>query len=323
MVRKKPLISIVVPLYNEQEAMAKFFNDHLFPVIRKIKKYKIEIIAVNDGSTDKTAKFLDQYADKNPDFRVINFSRNFGKEVALSAGFNYAEGDAVIAIDSDGEQPPELIPKLIQKWEDGAQVVTVIRQQYGKHGILKRAGSKVFYKLLHMLGDQTTPDSTDYRIMDRVVIDEFNKLSEHNRITRGLIDWVGFETDTITAKFDDRIAGKPSYSVKKLIGLAVNSFISLSTTPLVIFGYIGIFITVISLLLGLFCLIQQYILGDPMHLEWSGAVHMTIFVTFLVGLVLISQAVSALYISHIHAETQNRPLYIVNKKKSRNLKHKD
>lgn len=166
---------------------------------------------------------------------------------------------------------------------------------------------------------QTVPGSTDFRLLDREVIDEFNRLSEHNRITRGLIDWMGFKQVHIKYIYGERLAGKPSYNLKKLFQLAIDSFVSLSTTPLIIFGYIGIVITIFSFLLGLFVIIQQYILGDPLHLYWNGAVQMSIFVTFLVGLVLISQAITALYISHIHAETQNRPLYIIDFKSSRNI----
>ena len=174
--------------------------------------------------------------------------------------------------------------------------------------------------MLRKMGNKhTVPGSTDYRLIDRAVVDEFNELSEHNRITRGLIDWLGFKQEYIKYTYGARIAGKPSYNLSKLFHLAIDSFISMSTTPLVIFGYIGAIITVFSFLLGIFVIVQQYILGDPLHLYWNGAVQMAIFITFLVGLVLISQAISALYISHIHAETQGRPLYIINKKKSKNL----
>ena len=323
MPKNNKLISIIIPVYNERDVVSVFMKQRLFPVLKKIDNYKFEIIVINDGSEDDTYDVLEKYAKTNKDFRVVNFSRNFGKEAALSAGFRYAQGEAVIAVDADGEQPPNLIPQLIRKWENGAQVVTVIRIRYGKHGVIKKFGSKIFYRLLHASGNNNTVSgSTDFRLLDRVVVDEFNKMTEHNRITRGLIDWMGFRTDTVKATFVDRIGGKPSYSVKKLIGLAVDSLISLSTTPLVIFGYIGGFITIGSLLLGIFIIIQQYILGDPLHLQWSGAVQMAVFISFLVGLVLISQAISALYISRIHNESKNRPLYIVDKKTSHNLKQK-
>ena len=170
------------------------------------------------------------------------------------------------------------------------------------------------------MGNKTTvPGSTDFRLIDRVVVNQFNQLTEHNRITRGLIDWLGYEKADIYYTYGVRMAGRPSYNFKKLFSLAIDSFVSMSTTPLVIFGYLGVFITFSSFILGLFCIINQYFLNDPLHLYWNGAVQMAIFITFLIGLVLISQSITALYISQIHSETQNRPLFIVNKKKSKNL----
>ena len=313
-------ISFVIPVYNEEAVISEFLDQHFLPAIAKLADYKTEIILVNDGSSDQSLQILQNYATKDKSIKVVSFSRNFGKEPALSAGLKYASGDAVMTMDADGQQPPELIPDFIKKWEDGAEIVTGVRDHYTKHGFIAKTGSKLFYKLLGAMGNKNTvPGSTDFRLLDRVAVDEYNRLTEHNRITRGLIDWMGFRQDHIDYTYGARLAGKPSYTFKKLFNLAIDSFVSLSTTPLVIFGYIGIFITIASFLLGLFVIIQQYILGDPLGLKWNGAVQMSIFITFLVGLVLISQAITALYISHIHAETQNRPLYIVDKKSSRNL----
>ena len=168
-----------------------------------------------------------------------------------------------------------------------------------------------------MIGNKNVvAGAMDFRLIDRVVADEFNKFTEHNRITRGLIDWLGFPQEYIKVKIKDRTDGRPSYNYKKLMALAGDSLASMSRTPLVIFGYIGMFITVFSLLFGLFILIQQYILGDPMGLDWSGAVAVSVFVAFLVGLVLVSQSLIALYISQIHIEAKNRPLYVIDKEKS-------
>lgn len=318
--KSKPLISFIIPIYNEADGIQNFLDNLFLPELKKLKDYSFEVILVNDGSSDGSLKILQEYAAKDNKIKVLSFSRNFGKEPALSAGLKYAKGDAAILIDADGQQPPNIIPKFIKAWEDGAEIVTGVRDHYTKHGFIPRLGSKLFYKLLKTMGNQhTVPGSTDFRLLDRVVIDEFNRLSEHNRITRGLIDWMGFKQVNIKYIYGERLAGKPSYNLKKLFQLAIDSFVSLSTTPLVLFGYIGIVITIFSFLLGMFVIIQQYILGDPLHLYWNGAVQMSIFVTFLVGLVLISQAITALYISHIHAETQNRPLYIIDQKSSRNI----
>ncbi|MBQ6394689.1 glycosyltransferase family 2 protein [Candidatus Saccharibacteria bacterium] len=320
MTEPKKLLSIIVPIHNEEEGIGTFLRQELLPVVEKLP-LDYEVILVNDGSTDKTLPIIQSFAEKDKKIKVISLSRNFGKEPALSAGLKYAKGDAALTIDADGQQPPKLIPDFIKKWEDGAEIVTGVRDHYTKHGLIPKLGSKLFYRLLKIMGNKhTVPGSTDFRIIDRTVIDEFNKLTEHNRITRGLIDWLGFRQEYIKYVYGVRMAGKPSYNLKKLFRLAMDSFISMSSTPLVIFGYLGIFITIGSFILGMFCIINQYILGDPLHLYWNGAVQMAIFITFLVGLVLISQAITALYISHIHAETQGRPLYIVDEKQSRNLK---
>lgn len=315
-----PTISVVIPIHNEEEVLPEFLEKKFLPEIEKIKKYKFEVIFVNDGSTDRSAEILRKYTERSRKFKILTLSRNFGKEAALSAGLKYAKGVAVLTIDADGQQPPEIIPQFIEKWEGGVQIVTGVRDHFTKHGLIQRSGSKLFYWMLRKMGNRhTVPGSTDFRLIDRVVVDEFNRLSEHNRITRGLVDWLGFRQEYIKYTYGARLAGKPSYNLSKLFHLAVDSFISMSTTPLVIFGYLGALITIFSFLLGTFVIVQQYILGDPLGLYWNGAVQMAIFITFLVGLVLVSQAITALYISHIHAETQGRPLYVVDKKASKNI----
>lgn len=317
-------LSFVVPVYNEREVIGKFLEQHLYPVLQEISDYENEIILVNDGSEDGTLEIIQAQAEKHKNVKVLAFSRNFGKEAALTAGLRYANGDAVITIDADGQQPADLIPEFIKKWEEGADIVTGVRDHFTKHGLIARTGSKIFYKMLKAMGNKSTvPGSTDFRLIDRAAVDEFNKLTEHNRINRGLVDWMGFSQVYVDYTYGARLAGRPSYTLKKLFNLAIDSFVSLSTTPLVIFGYIGAFITLGAFILGTFVIIQQHLLGDPLGLRWNGAIQLSIFITFLVGLVLISQAITALYISHIHAESQNRPLYIINQKASRGIKVKN
>jgi len=312
-------ISFVVPVYNEEKGFLKFYEEMFLPEIKKLK-VDWEIIFVNDGSKDKTLEILQSLAKNNKSVKVISFSRNFGKEVALTAGLREATGDAAITMDADGQQPPKLIGEFIEKWRGGAEIVTGVRGKFEKHGLVAKAGSKLFYWLLNVLGTKdTVPGSTDFRLIDRVVVDEYNKMTEHGRITRGLIDWMGYKKEYINYVYGNRLAGKPGYDFRKLFGLAIDSFVSLSTTPLVIFGWFGVIITLFSGGLGLFVIIQQFMMGDPMGLNWTGPTCLAIFITFLVGLLLISQAITALYISHIHAETQGRPLYIIDKKQSRNL----
>ncbi len=304
-------------MYNEEEGIEEFLVRQLEPALVSLD-YDIEVILVNDGSRDKTLRKIDAIIEKSEmPIKVVSFSRNFGKEMALTAGLHYAEGNAVIMIDADGQHPVEMIPKMIEKWEKGAEVVTAVR---GANTTKHKMASRMYYGMMRMMGNKNlVVGAMDFRLVDRAVVDEFNKLNESNRITRGLIDWLGFEQEYIKVNTKNRAYGKPTYSSRKLMKLAADSLVSSSRTPLTIFGYVGIFITVVSVIFGLFILVEQYILGDPLKLDWSGAVAMSVFVSFLVGLVLISQAMTALYIAQIHSESKGRPLYVVDKKKSRRI----
>ncbi len=314
----KKKITVVVPVYNEEEGIKGFLDKQLSPVVKKLK-YKTEILVVDDGSEDKSVESIRRSKSwKELDVKLISLARNFGKEIALTAGLKYAKGDAVIMIDADGQHPVEMIPKMIGKWEKGAEIVTAVRDENTtKH----KAGSRFYYFIMKKLGNQNVVvGAMDFRLLDREVVDEYNRFTERNRLARGIVDWLGIPQEYIKVKTKGRISGKPSYSSKKLARLTIDSLVSSSRTPLAIFGYIGLFITIVSLLLGIFILIQQYILGDPLGLDWSGAVAMSVFIAFLVGLVLISQAITALYVSQIHAEAKGRPLYIIDKKKSFGIK---
>ncbi len=313
-------ISFVIPIYNEEKGFLKFYNSLLLPELKKIK-YDYDVILVDDGSKDGSLEMIQKLAKEDNHIKVLAFSRNFGKEVALTAGMRESDADAIMTMDADGQQPPKLIHEFIKKWEDGGEIVIGVRGKYEKHGLVAKMGSKLFYAMLRGMGvKDTVPGSTDFRLIDRCVADEYNKLTEHGRITRGLMDWMGFKKVYIDYIYGNRLAGKPSYNFSKLFHLAIDSFISLSATPLVIFGWIGSFITITSFILGVFVIIEEFMMGDPMQLRWTGTTCLSIFITFLVGLVLVSQAITALYISHIHTEAQGRPLYIIDKKNSRNLK---
>lgn len=312
--KKTKKVSVVVPVYNEKPGIKRFV-DALMPELEKLR-CDFELLFVDDGSKDGTLNILQELAgDKT---KIISLSRNFGKEAALSAGILYADGDAVLTMDADGQHPVGMINKFVEKWENGAEVVVGVRKKYGKHVWYKKIGSKLFYKILRMTGNNDlVENATDYRLMDRVVVDEFNKMTEHNRITRGLIDWLGFRCEYLEYIPEARVAGEPSYDGKKLVHLALDSFVSMSTRPLMLFGYLGLLITFFSFALGLFCIIQQHILGDPLGLKWNGTLEMMILVAFLIGLLMISQSVTALYVSHIHTEAKGRPLFVVDKKNSK------
>lgn len=312
-------VSVIIPTYNESEGITAFHNDLLMPELVKLN-IGYEIIYVNDGSSDDTLRKLSALAKKNKHVTVLALSRNFGKEMATTAGIAHANGDALILIDADGQHPPSCIAQFIKKWQNGAQVVVGVRKSNQKEGLVKKTGSMLFYKIFNSTSQHgMVPRSTDFRLIDKVVRDEFVQLNERNRITRGLIDWLGFKREYVSFDSPARIAGEATYKTSQLVRLAINSLTSLSLKPLFVFGWVGIIITILSSLFGTFIILEQFILSDPLLLDFSGAVILGVFISFLVGLVLISQAMLAVYISHIHAQTQGRPLYIIDPTTSINL----
>lgn len=313
-------LSIVVPMYNESEG-ALLFHESLFGIAKKASKNSFEIIYINDGSSDNTLEVLSGIAKKQPEIKVINLSRNFGKEIATTAGISIAQGKATVIMDGDGQHPPELIPDFIDKWRKGAQVVIGVRATNMNEGFVKKWGSKVFYKLFNSTsGSKIVPRSTDFRLIDEVVRTEFLRFTERNRITRGLIDWLGFKRDYITFDAPARIAGEASYKTSQLVKLAMHSFTSLSLKPLFFFGWVGLIITCLSLFMGVFIIFEQFIFNDVLNLGLSGSFMLGVFMSFMVGLILTSQAILAAYISHVHVQTQDRPLFVIDPTCSINLK---
>ncbi len=316
MKNKNVELSVVIPCYNEAENVPVLYKQ----LIGALKGIDFEIVYVDDGSRDDTLDELHKLSKKDERVRIVSLSRNFGKEIATTAGITQARGEAVIMVDADGQFPPELIPKFVEKWRAGAQIVTGVRLSNEKEGFIKRYGSKLFYKIIRSMAHiEITPRATDFRLIDKDVREEFLRFSERGRITRGLLDWVGFRNDFIEFRAKPRMAGEATYSVKKLIKLATDSFVSLSLAPLYFSGYAGLIITPFAFLLGLFVFIEQVLLGDPWDLNFTGTAMLGILLLFFVGILLVSQGLIALYISHIHTETQNRPLYIVNRKRSARL----
>lgn len=312
----RPLISVVVPLYNESDVILTF-HEQLVQVIDVATKHSYEIIYCDDGSSDTTAAIVQKLCASDPRVKLIKLSRNFGKESALSAAIHQANGDGILMLDGDGQHPVDMIPQFIKTWQAGADVVIGLRADKDQESFTKKFGSWLFYKLFNRLTGQTmTPGATDYRLIDRSVQQAFLSLTETDRITRGLIDWLGFKREFIPIKRLSRTAGKPSYSLSNLIKLATNSFVSLSSTPLYLFGYIGVFIASASFLVGVTVFIEQVILRDPLHWQFTGPAMLGILILFLVGIILISQGIISLYISHMHSQTKGRPLYVIDYKGS-------
>ena len=309
-------ISIIVPAYNEH-ANIRPMHEALDAVLAPLAdRYTAEIIFVNDGSSDHTAAEVEKLAAADPRVRLLDFSRNFGKEIATTAGLQHATGDAAIMIDADLQHPPKLIPEFIAKWEEGFDVVVGVRKKSKSDTWIKVAGSKLFYRILDRITDtKITPNATDFRLLDRAVIDEFNRFTEINRMTRGLIDWLGFRRAYIHFHADERLNGTASYSVWKLFKLALNSFVSLSLFPLKLAGYLGLLITLVSGVSGFYILVGKYFIHSHFAETFSDAENLAIFIVFLVGILLISIGLLSIYIGNIHEEIIGRPLYIVRKKR--------
>jgi glycosyltransferase involved in cell wall biosynthesis len=307
------LISLVIPMYNESNVLP-IFHTRLVAEL-KAAAVNYEIIYCDDGSADDSVKLVQQWS-KDHRIKLIKLSRNFGKEIATTAGIHAAKGAAIITLDADGQHPVELIPDFLKRWHTGDKVVVGIRVANQDEGWGKRFGSKLFYMLFNKFtGIKLVPGSTDFRLIDRSVQQDFVRMTERNRITRGLIDWLGYERSYIEFKANPRLAGEPGYSFAKLFKLAIDSVISLSVSPLYVASYMGVIILPISILVSIFMLADT-VFGDPLNLHLTGGAYVMILELFLIGVLLISQGIIGLYLSHIHTETQNRPLYIIDKENS-------
>lgn len=303
-------ISIVVPVYNEEKNIL-LLHEEIKKVFLGLPEYEFEIIFVNDGSSDKSIEILNNISSINHNIKTIDFSRNFGKEVATSAGCHHSGGDAVITMDADLQHPPEIIPELIKKWQEGFEVVYTVRKENKGASLTKKFTSSLYYWLFNKISSvNSEPHSTDFRLMDKKVISEFKKFSERSRIFRGIIDWMGYKRSKVEFIAPERSNGAAVYSYSKLFGLAVNSITAFSLLPLRIAGYFGIVITAVSSIVLLIMLASKlfgFMVFTPIAI-------IVVANTFLIGVVLISLGFIALYIARIHDEVGGRPLYIIRDK---------
>lgn len=308
--RAHPLISIIVPVYNEAPNIP-ILHDEITRNVAGLP-YDFEFVFIDDGSRDGSAGAVQKLAKIKRRVQLIELSRNFGKEAAVSAGLHAAKGDAAIILDADLQHPPSIIRKFIKKWRGGADVVVGVKR-YGKSdGWFKRWTSDCFYRILKPISNaEITPHAADYRLLDRRVIDAFASLKEHNRITRGLIDWLGFRRDYVQFDVSPRLHGERSYTFRKLFALAMNSFTAYSLLPLKLAGYLGNSILLLSAPAGIFLYVETYLLNDPLNWNITGTAMLAMLILFLIGMVLACIGLVALYIAHIHAEVTNRPLYVI------------
>jgi len=302
------MISIVCPIYNETKSITNFVNEILKVAI--ISESDYEIIFINDGSTDDSLNTLLKIKKSNNNIRILSLSRNFGKEAALTAGLNVSKGDAVVPIDVDLQDPPELIAQLVSKWKEGYQIVLAKRVDRSQDCFLKRMTAHLFYKVHNKLADHQIPANVgDFRLMDRRVVNEINKLPERQRFMKGLFSWVGFNTATITYARPERKCGNSCFSLWQLWNFAIEGITSFSTVPLKIWSYIGLVIASVSFFYGIFIIFITLFWG----VDVPGYPSLIVLILFLGGVQLIGIGVLGEYIGRIYLETKARPLYIIEK----------
>lgn len=307
---KNFMLSIVVPFYNESDNLP-LLHDLLRPELKKHAP-SYEIVLVNDGSQDNSLEVASRLAEQDESIRIIDLSRNFGKEIATTAGLHEAAGDAVIMMDADTQHPPRLIGEFIEKWQAGADVVVGVRESKDGESLIKRVLSPLYYKLINSISEtEVVPSSTDYRLMDKAVVDAFKDFTEHNRITRGLLDWMGYRRSYVYFEQDLRAHGEASYSFKQLIKLAIDSFVSLSFLPLRFSLYLGLALIFTAGPAAVFMIVDKFLLEDPFGFSFSNSTALAITIIFFTGITLFNVGILGFYVSSINSETRNRPLYLI------------
>lgn len=298
-------ISVVAPVYNEEEVLETFYS-RVKSVLEGLD-YDYEILFVDDGSRDRSYAQLVELADSDPHVRVVKFSRNFGHQMAITAGIDHACGDAVVIIDTDLQDPPETIADFVRKWEDGYHVVYGVREQRAGETWLKLTTARLYYRLLSALAKTEIPRNVgDFRLMDRQAVNQLRELREHDRYVRGLVSWIGFRQTGVYYKRDPRYAGTTKYPWRKMIRFALDGITSFSSAPLNIAGWMGYGTSLLGFLYLCSVLVQKA-LGYTVQ----GWATLMVAILFLGGVQLICLGVIGQYIGRIFTETKRRPLYIV------------
>jgi polyisoprenyl-phosphate glycosyltransferase len=300
-----PKYSLVVPLYNEESNLPELYRRVC--LIMDQLDTTVEFICVNDGSRDRTLEILRELREKDSRICYISFARNFGHQIAVTAGLNFARGEAVIVLDGDLQDPPELITEMLKKWQEGYQVVYAQRTKRHEESWFKRLPAYIYYRLLRRLADVDIPaDTGDFCLMDRCVVNVLNQMPERNRYIRGLRAWSGFKQTAIEFERDPRFAGEVKYTFGKSFGLAVNGLVSFSKVPLRLSTYLGLFAAFVSLIM-VFLVLYWRVFYPESALTGLAIILMAVF--FIGAVQLVSIGILGEYIGRIYEEVKGRPLY--------------
>ncbi len=304
------LVSLVVPVFNEAEAIAPFvmaLDKVMVGGWTDRDRPDFEIIFIDDGSMDGTADIVRMMCRIDHRIKLVSLSRNFGKEAALSAGLRAASGDAVVPMDVDLQDPPELLPQMVSLWRKGAKVVNAQREDRSADTLFKRASSRLFYRLINSLSDHpVAPDVGDYRLFDRGAIDVLNSMTEHSRFNKGLFSWIGFRTETLAYTRPIRSVGNTKWSLSKLVLLGLDGIVSSTTFPLRIWTLVGAAISLAAFCYATFLIIHTMISG----VDTPGYASLMVVILFLGGLNLLSLGLIGEYVGRIAKQVRGRPLYI-------------
>lgn len=300
-------ISLLIPAYNEESTLYPLYTE-LVKLMDSEKKYEWEILFVNDGSKDHTLERIYMLREKDSRVNCVNLSRNFGKERAMLAGFDYVTGDAMVIMDADLQDPPSLVPEMIKYWEEGYDDVYAMRRNRGEESWLRKQFSLMFYKILQ----QTTrievlPNVGDFRLLDRCCIEALKKLRENERYTKGMFCWIGFNKKEVLFDRGDRVSGRSSWNFMSLFRLAVEGITSFTTFPLRISTFIGVMVSLLSFIFMIYVLVKALVWGDPVQ----GYPTMMVVILFLGGIQLLSLGILGEYVGRIFNESKKRPTYIV------------
>jgi glycosyltransferase involved in cell wall biosynthesis len=299
-------VSIIVPVYNEEDVIEAFYH-RLAAVIEQLR-LDVEMIFVNDGSTDRTMSVLGTLRMDDQRIGILDLSRNFGKEIAMAAGLDHALGDAVIIIDADLQDPPELIPELIEKWRSGYDVVYAKRIERRGESLMKRLTARAFYRVMRKVAKVKIPEDTgDFRLLSGRAVAALRKLRERRRFMKGMFAWIGFPQIAVPYNRDPRYAGKTKWSYWRLWNFAIEGITSFTTTPLYIATYVGIVTAFGALVFGGYIVVDTLIYGNPV----PGYPSLMVIVLFLGGIQLITMGIIGEYLGRMFDESKNRPLYLL------------